>query len=80
MNLAELAKTVVKNVRDDELFNVPSDARWEREIAQALRQAYDAGREARIENIEFSEERTSAPNAAVSKARNPMTHKPTHDA
>jgi len=41
--VAELARAAVKHVRDDELFNVPSDARWEREIAQAMRQAYDAG-------------------------------------
>lgn len=36
---AERAKAVVKNVRDHEMFNVVTDAVWEREIAAAIQQA-----------------------------------------
>lgn len=37
MTPEERAAAVVKAVRDDEMFNVPSDDRWRREIANAIR-------------------------------------------
>ena len=39
MTSAERAKAVVKHVRDYEMFNVISDATWEREIANAIKAA-----------------------------------------
>lgn len=37
MTPAERAQATVKNVRDNEMFCVPSDARWAREIENAIK-------------------------------------------
>lgn len=39
MTLQERAAAAVKHVRDDEMFNRPSEDRWRREIEQAIRAA-----------------------------------------
>lgn len=36
MSPAERAKAAVRNVRDDEMFSLPRDERWEREIEAAI--------------------------------------------
>lgn len=43
MTPLDRAKAVVGNIRGDEIFNVPSDERWEREIEAAIK-AHAAGK------------------------------------